>query len=1439
MSLVFLGLSLQAQVAISDSATDPDASAMLDVTSTDKGVLIPRMTAIQRDAIESPATGLLIYNTDDAAFDYFDGDWYLVGEGVVAASGYFDASTLQSINRIESTVPSSSSTVSAGANETSIDSTATSGTKWQSFTATQTGTLALVQLQFEGTGSVTVSDLRIYSNTDPDSPFSGTLLHTQADLTGTAPWVELTLSPELSVVAGQRYFLVVTADGEWRFNNSGSDVYAGGRASTGAGLDDYAFRTFVRTSVQALAVDSTSGDVAIANGAIRVVGQGEGQVVFNAENGWIHAGVTDLPLFAAIDSGDYAVSFGHNVLASGENAFALGNEVLASGELSFAAGYLSEASGRLSLAIGNKSKATAQGSVAIGDKAIAGNLDIAGVSFPGLAVGAVAIGKNVTSKGLGAFAVGEDSVAKGTLSFALGKDALTEGENAIAAGNRAEAYGARSVAMGDRVKSYGNASMAFGLRNNAQSFGEFVVGSYTPDYTPQSTTAWNAADRLFVVGNGPDSSNRSTALIVYKNGDATLNGQLTLSNGSAGITFPNTDGAGGQVLVTDGDGTLFWGDRYSSDLYDITTVLGTWDGSVSADAGNEIGGGSLDLHEGSARQTFTAGQSGALQGVEVFLYTAGEPTPFTLDVYAGDYATGALPGTTLASQAFVVSVPGWAAITFVSGPELASDSVYTIVLSIGDTEAVGFWYLSKSDDPYDGGRASTDPTDDFLFRTALMVAEDVSLLALNQSSGEVSLGNGNVVIDSGASPDYALTVNGGLRVVNGTEASGYLAVSDANGSLLWVDPTSVATAPDGDGDASNELQSLSLSGTDLTLSDGGGTVDLAVLQTDLGYFSTTGSDPNGVAAISVESVGGHGVLDVESYEGYDYVDVSGGARQTFTAGQSGELDIVLVDLGIDGDPVPGTLEVYAGDYATGTLPVTPGISAAFTIVDTDNLYVPLDHGFDVTAGEVYTVVVLPAGTARWRGDFGSNSYAGGRASTGSEDDFRIKTYVTSNAFELISVDKASGEVSLNNGTLTLGAAGNATLFGDLTLTTSSNHAITYTSSPGSAGQVLTSNGAGGTSWNAVADSSSTNEIQTLSLSGTNLTLSKSGGTVSIADGDSDATNEIQTLSLSGTDLTLSSGGGTISINDADSSTSNELQTLSQSGGTVTLSNGGGSVAVPWTVSGSSISSTNSGNVGIGTTSPDTKLSVVGYVRAAWEATETNFTEIGHGGSNGFIRKWGEGNLDFRTQTGTWMSLTDDGELGIGTTDPSALLDVNGDAHISGGLDVDGNLNVDGTFHLGSGSPANGMVLTTDASGNGTWKYVSLNAGAAVYETTTSVAGSTTGWQNFGGTSAPLAGLTNGNKVMVMVSCRVRVGGTTGTDDYTFRIQGSIAATVNSTDTGLIENLDQDRNQWQLLSFHRVLSITTAGTYLFRMQVEMSNADDTIEIDQLEISAFKL
>lgn len=67
---------LQAQVSISSPSSSPDPSAMLDIKSTTKGLLIPSMTSTQRNAIVNPAEGLLINDlTNKRIFVYRDGNW--------------------------------------------------------------------------------------------------------------------------------------------------------------------------------------------------------------------------------------------------------------------------------------------------------------------------------------------------------------------------------------------------------------------------------------------------------------------------------------------------------------------------------------------------------------------------------------------------------------------------------------------------------------------------------------------------------------------------------------------------------------------------------------------------------------------------------------------------------------------------------------------------------------------------------------------------------------------------------------------------------------------------------------------------------------------------------------------------------------------------------------------------------------------------------------------------------------------------------------------------------------------------------------------------------------------------------------------------------------------------------------------------------------------
>lgn len=90
-------------VAINNTGTSPDASALLDISSTSKGLLIPRMTSTERDVLKTPATGLIIYNTTTDHIESWDGSsWQeMVNDGGLGnnANGVITGATLDNVNQ--------------------------------------------------------------------------------------------------------------------------------------------------------------------------------------------------------------------------------------------------------------------------------------------------------------------------------------------------------------------------------------------------------------------------------------------------------------------------------------------------------------------------------------------------------------------------------------------------------------------------------------------------------------------------------------------------------------------------------------------------------------------------------------------------------------------------------------------------------------------------------------------------------------------------------------------------------------------------------------------------------------------------------------------------------------------------------------------------------------------------------------------------------------------------------------------------------------------------------------------------------------------------------------------------------------------------------------------------------------------------------------------
>jgi hypothetical protein len=73
-------------VGINDDGTTPDGSAILDIKSSDKGILVPRVSDTSN--VSNPANGLLIFTTNTNSFYYYQEDhWMPIERRIVSTSG--------------------------------------------------------------------------------------------------------------------------------------------------------------------------------------------------------------------------------------------------------------------------------------------------------------------------------------------------------------------------------------------------------------------------------------------------------------------------------------------------------------------------------------------------------------------------------------------------------------------------------------------------------------------------------------------------------------------------------------------------------------------------------------------------------------------------------------------------------------------------------------------------------------------------------------------------------------------------------------------------------------------------------------------------------------------------------------------------------------------------------------------------------------------------------------------------------------------------------------------------------------------------------------------------------------------------------------------------------------------------------------------------------
>ena len=234
-------------------------------------------------------------------------------------------------------------------------------------------------------------------------------------------------------------------------------------------------------------------------------------------------------------------------------------------------------------------------------------------------VNSIAMGAGAVASGLSSIALGSSSVALGMGSVAFGWFARANATQSTAFGLATIASNIYSTAFGYEAIASGRASISFGVTNEAESFGETVLGIGATSYTPSLNganqfRAANATDRLLVVGNAIDNDNddavdnaeRSNALVILKNGNTGIGASLPVEKLQVAGRTLLTNGFSADnaaLLYQNNTDYMFLGPQSGSSANGAALALF---GSTNVSGGN-AGGVDFNVPNGQVRMNHTNG----------------------------------------------------------------------------------------------------------------------------------------------------------------------------------------------------------------------------------------------------------------------------------------------------------------------------------------------------------------------------------------------------------------------------------------------------------------------------------------------------------------------------------------------------------------------------------------------------------------------------------------------------------------------------------------------------------------------------------------------------------------------------------------------------------------------------------------------------------------
>lgn len=237
-----------------------DLSSIVDLTSTTKGMLPPRMTTTQRNAISSPVEGLFVYNTTLNSLDYYDGgSWRSAGSVDTDYAGmYFDNNgTAQTIETANTPIAVRNTTEGSLNNWTRVAGSTGAITAYADYGGTVAGT---VKATDAGHGLSTGDIISIRGTTNYNGIFQITVIDSD-NFYFTDTWVA---DDGASDWDSPDYLLAgAGADGDYKL------IYNVSFSVGGAAADNILFTPYVNTTVQSNAISQryvANNDVGNATG---------------------------------------------------------------------------------------------------------------------------------------------------------------------------------------------------------------------------------------------------------------------------------------------------------------------------------------------------------------------------------------------------------------------------------------------------------------------------------------------------------------------------------------------------------------------------------------------------------------------------------------------------------------------------------------------------------------------------------------------------------------------------------------------------------------------------------------------------------------------------------------------------------------------------------------------------------------------------------------------------------------------------------------------------------------------------------------------------------------------------------------------------------------------------------------------------------------------